>query len=181
MVRFLDSIEHYGVCILYRQGKANVLADYLSRPPDKIFNSEEIQDPETENTVINSLSNSSKTLPNLPSDENNKDIKYPDLLNRIDLQCIFEYLTLKRPLPNKLSPDWVVMNFTVYNDKLHLIRRNAPYSPGKPPSTSGIATLLEVLEYDDLLISSLKFMKTWDTFQQVLQCVELIVNIGILS
>ncbi|KAI1003154.1 hypothetical protein K3495_g5051 [Podosphaera aphanis] len=101
MVRFLDSIKHYGVRILYRQGKANVLANYLSRPPNKIFNSEEIQDPESDNTctVINSLSlsNSSKTQPNLPSDENNKDIKYPDHLNRIDLQCIFEYLTLKNP------------------------------------------------------------------------------------
>ncbi|KAI1001091.1 hypothetical protein K3495_g7108 [Podosphaera aphanis] len=63
MVRFLDSIEHYRIRILCRQGKANVLADYLSRPPDKIFNSEEIQDPKSENTVINSLSlsNSRKT------------------------------------------------------------------------------------------------------------------------
>ncbi|KAI0999844.1 hypothetical protein K3495_g8354, partial [Podosphaera aphanis] len=158
MVRFLDSIEHYGVRILYRQGKANVLADYLSRPPEKNFNSEEIEHPENENTNVNSnsFSHPNITQPNLTSDEKNNVIKYPDLLNRIDLQCIFEYLTLKQPLPNKLTPDWVLLNFTVYNDKLHLIRHNAPYSPGKPPSTSGIATLLEVLEYDDLLISSTK-------------------------
>ncbi|KAI0999097.1 hypothetical protein K3495_g9099 [Podosphaera aphanis] len=50
----------------------------------------------------------------------------------------------------------ILLNFTVCNDKLHLIRRNASYSPGKPPSTSCTATLLEVLEYDDLLISSIK-------------------------
>lgn len=32
MMRFLDAIEHYGCRILYRPGKANVVADYLSRP-----------------------------------------------------------------------------------------------------------------------------------------------------
>lgn len=32
IARFLDSIKHYSVKIFYRRRKANLLADYLSRP-----------------------------------------------------------------------------------------------------------------------------------------------------
>jgi hypothetical protein len=34
IVRFLDTIKHFGARVLYRSGKVNVLADYLSRPPE---------------------------------------------------------------------------------------------------------------------------------------------------
>jgi hypothetical protein len=41
IVRFLDAMEHFGARVLYRPGKANVLADYLFRPPELAYTGNE--------------------------------------------------------------------------------------------------------------------------------------------
>ncbi|KAI0994514.1 hypothetical protein K3495_g13668, partial [Podosphaera aphanis] len=149
MIRFLDTIEHYNIRILYRPGKANLLADFLSRPSEASFpiSEEEGRVAELEeNNEINLGDDSDRSeMTELP------EVKYPYQLNRIDLQCTLEHLTLHQPLPPKISEDWVKKNFTVFDNKLHLIKRSQPHQIGDPPNPTGIATLLEVLEYEELV------------------------------
>lgn len=133
ILRFIDSIEHYNVRIVYRKGKANVLADFLSRPPISVF-------PVDEEDGIGD---------DQPLDLEN--IELPEQLNRVDLQCIFEYFSLGQQLPSKITPDWVNKNFAIHNEKLHRIKQSPQTNPGDPPGPSGVAILLEVLEYDDLV------------------------------
>jgi hypothetical protein len=60
IVRFLDAMQHYGVRVFYKFEKANMLADYLSKPSEKVFAAnEKIANP--------------------------KPIKRPEELNRVDL------------------------------------------------------------------------------------------------
>jgi hypothetical protein len=40
-MRFLDAMQHYGVRVFYRSGKANILADYLSKPSEGVFGANE--------------------------------------------------------------------------------------------------------------------------------------------
>jgi hypothetical protein len=37
IVRFLDAMEHFGARVSYQPGKANMLADYLSKPPEAVY------------------------------------------------------------------------------------------------------------------------------------------------
>ncbi|KAI1004419.1 hypothetical protein K3495_g3793 [Podosphaera aphanis] len=147
MLRFLDTIEHYNVRILFRPGKANVLADFLSRPVASVFPllEEEGRDTGTGEPIDESHASSGPEMADITQ------VKFPYQLNRIDLQCILEFLTLRQPLPSKITESWVLQNFTVFDNKLHLIRKNRMHSVGDPPGPAGVATLLEVLEYEDLV------------------------------
>ncbi|KAI0992919.1 hypothetical protein K3495_g15265, partial [Podosphaera aphanis] len=145
ILRFLDAIEHYGVKIIYRPGKANVLADYLSRPtvdPDlsSTFPAIESGYPDTE--IFDTINNS-----NIPL------IEHPHQLNRLDLQSIFEFLQLGTALPAAIHPHWVQRHFTIYNNSLYRIM-NYSRSPGDPPNPNGLTpiniSLLQVPEYYDL-------------------------------
>ncbi|KAI0992367.1 hypothetical protein K3495_g15819, partial [Podosphaera aphanis] len=142
IARFLDSIEHYGVRILYRKGKANVLADYLSRPPEKAFPSEE-----NDNNSLKSLNKHSNDLETPISVH----ITQPEQLNRIDLQAIFEFLSQNQTLPPNLDYNWVLNNFSIYAGNLHRIKKNHTTSIGDPPAFPGTAVLLRVLEYEELV------------------------------
>lgn len=146
IVRFLDAIEHYGIRILYRPGKTNVLADYLSRPPtDTVFES---------------------SLPAVEREEGRdlpEQIRYPHELNRVDLQAVFEHLQAGADLPPAIAPEWVRKHFTIVNDqlsKIQVYRRQ----PGDPPHEAGTALratlLLPVPEYDDLLVAVRKLHMT---------------------
>jgi hypothetical protein len=37
IVRFLNAMKHFGARVLYRSGKANMLANYLSKPPKAAY------------------------------------------------------------------------------------------------------------------------------------------------
>lgn len=80
IVRYVDSIEHYGVRILYRKGTAKVLADYLSRPSDKLF-----PVVKEEEGINRSTGDLSLVRTEIGQQEM---IKQPEQLNRVDLQCI---------------------------------------------------------------------------------------------
>lgn len=143
IVRFLDTIEHYNVKIIYRKGKATVLADYLSRPPDHTYQNFPAKEDEEEGNENSSLTSDN----NLELEK----IKFPHQLNRIDLQCIFEFLSQNENLPDNLDDEWVRKNFGILNNKLHLIKINKQNNIGDPPEPAGVAIFLEVLEYEDLV------------------------------
>ncbi|KAI0993586.1 hypothetical protein K3495_g14598, partial [Podosphaera aphanis] len=149
MVRFLDAIEHYNIKIIYRPGKANVLADYLSRPCNSEFPIIERgrNAVEDEGDDLVSLGDDSRRTETSELEE----VRHPHQLNRIDLQCIFEHLSVGQTLPQKITEDWVTNNFTIYKNKLHLIRGNQTQGPENPLGPLGSATLLEILEYQDLM------------------------------
>jgi hypothetical protein len=67
IVRFLDAIKHFGARVLYRPGKANMLADYLSKSPE-----------------LAHIGDKRK--------ERDKQIIRPKYLNKLDLQAIFEHI-----------------------------------------------------------------------------------------
>ena len=89
-MRFLDAIEHYGMRIIYRSGKLNVMADYLFRPPEDIWKT---------------------TFPVLKEEgegddlSQNNTIKDPWQLNRLDLQAIAEHLSHGEALPARITED----------------------------------------------------------------------------
>lgn len=140
ILRFLESIEHYGVRIIYRKGNANVLADYLSRPPDLVFSIEERE-----------MDINNQQQMDLYPEEDLEKIQNPEQLNRINLQCIFEFLTQNRALPSNLTENWVYKNFGVYNNKLHRIIPNKPINIGDLPVAQGAITYFEILEYEELI------------------------------
>ncbi|CAJ2504193.1 Uu.00g115870.m01.CDS01 [Anthostomella pinea] len=89
ILRFLDAIKHYQIRILYRPSKAHVLAYYLSKPPEEmIFPTKEVID----------LTNPQQKDPEI------REIQQPHQLNSLDLQAIYEYLTLDEKLPEGLEP-----------------------------------------------------------------------------
>ncbi|KAI1007598.1 hypothetical protein K3495_g626 [Podosphaera aphanis] len=96
MVRFLDAIEHFNIKIIYRPDKANVLADYLSRPYDSEFPTIERgrNAVEDDGDFLVSLGDDSRRTETSEMEE----VRHPHQLNRIDLQCIFEYLSLGQAL-----------------------------------------------------------------------------------
>jgi len=142
IMRFLDAIQHYGIRILYRAGKANVLADYLSRPPTDV--------------AIEPAFPADIALPAQSADEGRgggREIKHAHELNRLDLQAIFEYLHQDAALPPAINPEWVRKHFVDYDDKLHkLVKYNR--MPGDPPHPEGTSTnstvLLQIPQYDEL-------------------------------
>ncbi|KHJ32457.1 putative tkp3 protein [Erysiphe necator] len=78
-------------------------------------------------------------------------VKDPNQLNRIDLQCIFEFLSHNQDLPSNLDADWINENFGLYGGKLCLLKKNSQRLIGDPPKPPGVAILLEILEYDDMV------------------------------
>ena len=95
ILRFLDSIKHYRILIIYRKGKANKLADYLSRPPNSINNNTNDKDNDNliESTNLFPIEEEEVDDPYPTEDEPElKQVEYPEQLKRIDLQCIFEFL-----------------------------------------------------------------------------------------
>ncbi|KAI1001936.1 hypothetical protein K3495_g6263 [Podosphaera aphanis] len=143
ILRFLDAIVHYGVKIVYRPGKANVLADYLSRPSinSQIFSSYNTEELES--------ANHNNTIPN-----NTFTIQFPHQLNRIDLQSIFEHLSLGTDLPTSIKPDWIKNHFTIYHNSLYRIMTYSR-TPGDPPYQNGLTpkniSLLKVPEFNELI------------------------------
>jgi hypothetical protein len=83
IIRFLDTIEHYEIRIIYRPGKANVLADYL-------FRSSEIAHSAT------------KFEPTATA----KPLRL-EQFNRLNLQAICKHLLKATPLPSNLDALWV--------------------------------------------------------------------------
>lgn len=130
IMRFLDAIEHYGVRIVYRPGKANVLADYLSRPPsdEAVEPAYPVQDEEEEGALDSSM----------------EQIQHPHQLNRLDLQAIYEFLTHDSPLPRAIDPAWTMKHFVVDNNRL---TKKVRYTrlPGDPPHPEGLAANSTVL------------------------------------
>lgn len=129
--------------ILYRRGKANVLADYLSRPtndtniaPDVFPTQEQEERPPVAST----------------EDIDTEQIIRPEQLNRADLQGIFEFLDHNQELATNLKSDWVRRNFTILNNKLYLIKSAPSEKFGDPLQPPGAITLLEVLEYEEILV-----------------------------
>ena len=116
MLRFLDSIEHYGIRIVYRRGTANVLANYLSRPSENNFLSEE------EEGAVGDI-----------EQRELDEIKYPEQLDRIYFLCIFEFLLQNQELPSNLTVSWVKRNFGIYNAKLYRVISHQTTSIGIPP------------------------------------------------
>ncbi|KAI1004357.1 hypothetical protein K3495_g3855 [Podosphaera aphanis] len=142
IVRFLDALEHYGVRIIYRQGKANVLADYLSRPPETAnVTGEEAHD------HLNGTNS-----PNVP-------IKRPEELNRIDLQSIFEFLSQGSSLPPRINEQWARTNFIIHQDQLYKFQRNHFKPLGDPPELPGAVSLQVIPDYDTFSMFSLWFTK----------------------
>ncbi|KAI2620519.1 hypothetical protein GGR54DRAFT_647414 [Hypoxylon sp. NC1633] len=126
-LRFLDAIEHFGIRIVYRPGKANVLADYLSRPTEMANPATEL----TEQPVV-------------------QDFR---LLTRLDLQAIFEHINQGQTLPPALKE--MRRHFVSHDNQLYKICRHER-APGDAPHAGGTATrattLQKVVEYDELLI-----------------------------
>jgi hypothetical protein len=129
----LDSIEHYGIRIIYKSGKANILADYLSRSPEAAY-------PATKSNEKKMPMATAKPL-------------RPEQLNRLNLQAICEHLLKVTPLPPNLDASWVCKYFIMHDGRLHKIAiYNKAY--GDPPYFAGMAAtatvLLPVPEYWDL-------------------------------
>lgn len=128
ILRFLDAIEHYGVRLLYRPGKANVLADYLSRPPEE----KETSLPGTEIRTV----------------------RHPHELSRYDLQAVFEYLHHNAPLPLAINEDWCRKHFAIIDNSLVKITKHER-APGNAPHGGGTATstrtVQQVVEPHELL------------------------------
>ncbi|KAI1005703.1 hypothetical protein K3495_g2512 [Podosphaera aphanis] len=84
MQRFVDVIKHFDPTIIWKRGKSNQLADWLSGPPSNVSTFPIAgYDPVHENTQT--------TLPSTEPPD-------PERLNWIDLQAIVEYLQHNIPL-----------------------------------------------------------------------------------
>jgi hypothetical protein len=127
-MRFLDAIQYYDVRIFCKFGKANILANYLSKPPEGIFAANE-------------------------KVANPKPIKKPEELNRVNLQAIFEHITHNQPLPSILDHNWVHTHFAVHNGELQKISK-FDRKHGDPPHPGGLTTkatiMLRIPEYNKL-------------------------------
>jgi hypothetical protein len=77
IVRFLDAIKHFGARVLYRPGKANMLADYLSKSPEAAYAAGENGKRQTPEKIIR-----------------------PKQLNRLNLQAIYEHIAYDELLPS---------------------------------------------------------------------------------
>lgn len=91
-------VKHYNVKTLYRCGKVNVLADFLSRPPDANFAT---YDKEERGSIHNENDRDTISVNDgsLIEHQDFEQVQYPHQLNRIDLQCILEYPTQSEILP----------------------------------------------------------------------------------
>jgi hypothetical protein len=131
IMRFLDTIEHYGIRIIYRPGKANVLADYLSQPSETAHSAEEGEEqPDAENPANPAIANML--------------VKRPKQLTRIDLQAIYEFLATGEPLPPIVEAKWVHKHFIKHADSLYKIQ-NYSRDPGDPSYAGGMANKATIL------------------------------------
>jgi hypothetical protein len=128
IMRFLDVMQHYGGRVFYRFGKANILANYLSKPLEEVF---------AANKKV----------------ANPKPIKKPEKLNRVDLQAIFKHITYNQPLPQILNHNWIYTYFAVYNNELQKISK-FDREHGDPLHSGGLTTkaiiMLRIPEYGEL-------------------------------
>ncbi|KAI0997921.1 hypothetical protein K3495_g10268 [Podosphaera aphanis] len=126
MMRFISIIEHYGINIVFRQDKANVLADYLSRPPDSSLSVAK------RNNYWDAVLGSSPA----PADNSQRIpiVSRVDTLSRVDLQAIFEFPSSSEPLPTRLDSVWVKKYFTIYDNKLYFLLPQPVVLIGEPPS-----------------------------------------------
>jgi hypothetical protein len=130
IVKFLDAMEHFGARVLYRPGKANVLADYLSKPPEAAYAAGENGKGQTFEKVIR--------------------LKQ---LNRLDLQAIYEHIAYDKPLPPIMNDNWVRKHFIIHKDEFHRVSKHIR-DPGDPPHSGGLAIkaiiMLRILEQEEL-------------------------------
>jgi hypothetical protein len=110
-------MENFGARIIYRPGTANVLADYLFRPPDTAYAADERE----EARIIR-----------------------PKKLNRVDLQAIHEHLSYNEPLPPILESKWMKKHFVVHNNHLYRVNQHSR-DPGDPSHPGGLTTKAAVL------------------------------------
>jgi hypothetical protein len=126
IIKFLNAMENFGARIIYRPGTANILADYLSKPPDTTHAADE---------------------------RKGARITRPKELNRIDLQAIHEHLSYNEPLSPILESKWVRKHFVIYNNHLHRVSQHSR-NPDNPPHpgvlTTKAAVLLRVPETGEL-------------------------------
>ncbi|KAI0997525.1 hypothetical protein K3495_g10663 [Podosphaera aphanis] len=158
MIRFISITEHIGINIVYRKGKANVLVDTLSRPTELTLSTSDrnnfwktVLNGKEDNTSYDSELNSISKLPN-----NTNTLNRVDLLTRLDLQSIYEYLHLGEPLPARLSKALVNNFFAVHLGKFHFSKTNEETSIGEPPGPSGANIMLRILEYEEILSKATK-------------------------
>jgi hypothetical protein len=121
-------MEHFGARVLYRTGKANVLADYLSRTPEIAYTDDERK-------------------------ERNKQITRPEYLNKLNLQAIFEHIAYDQPLSSNLDRAWIRKHFAVHNNELYMVAKHSR-DPGDPLHSGGLFSqatmLLQIPEYGEL-------------------------------
>ncbi|KAI0997072.1 hypothetical protein K3495_g11115 [Podosphaera aphanis] len=108
ILRFLDIIEHYIPKIIYRRGIANVLPDYLSRPPfpPKLIKTTEIFPVNSDRLPIDVETTVQTPAHNLDDDPDTTEVEPDDEeellidnLSEIDLHAIFEALRDRTRLP----------------------------------------------------------------------------------
>jgi hypothetical protein len=140
IMRFLNIIEYYGIRIIYRFSKANVLADYLLRSPETAHPAEKREkQPDAENPANPAVANIL--------------VKRPKQLTRINLQAIYEFLATNEPLPPIIEAKWVYKHFIKHADSLYKIQ-NYSRDSGDPPYAGGMANkatiLLQIPEFQKL-------------------------------
>ncbi|RKF76283.1 putative tkp3 protein [Golovinomyces cichoracearum] len=127
MQRFADIFEHFDPKIVYRRGKTNTLADWLSRPMTKSLltypslSYDPIKDAIHENSSQN---------------KNTKSTVDPDCLHVLDIQLIGEHLSTNFELTSNLDKKWVHKHFAFHDEELFRVKNNL---------------FFQVCHYDDML------------------------------
>ena len=129
MLRFLDMIQHYNVRIVYRPGKANVLADWLSRPEEGAMTLLHGMDVYEYGFMVDDAergdgagSGSSSDGTELDNAVRREPIQHLRDLRWVDIQVIFEHLALGSTPPPNLQPDWISQHFIVHENALYLVQ-----------------------------------------------------------
>ena len=109
MQRFVDILEHFDPTIIYRRGKSNHLADWLSRPPPEVTTFPISRyDPVRDN----------------PSESSSRNLPDAERLTWIDLHFIAECLHHNITLPINLPESWVQQNFNAHNGSTYRVLYN---------------------------------------------------------
>jgi hypothetical protein len=124
-------MEYFGARVLYRSGKANVLADYLFRPLEAAHAAGENGKGQTPEKII-----------------------HPKQLNRLNLQAIYEHIVYDKFLPPIMDDNWVRKHFIVYKNEFHKISKHTR-DPGDPPHSDSLAIeaviMLQIPEQKELV------------------------------
>lgn len=107
MQRFLDVFKHFDPMIVWKRGKSNHLADWLSRPPSDVSA-----------FPITGYDPAHDCAPNFIRKRTSPE---PERLNWIDLQAIGEYLQHSIELPKCLPLEWVKENFAVHKNSTYRV------------------------------------------------------------